>query len=140
VIFASFVVKNSSRKNLCQSVLKSVSITPVREDFVSRRERRERREKTGKKVGHAVLLRDLCASARTFSFRQGFGLGLRAVPGRGMLLWEEDFLNRRKQREQSVTGLGPSLRFLCCLLFASLRSLPCPLCGRAMNFFMARLD
>ena len=87
--------------------------------FFPRRERRERREKTGKRVRHAVRLRDLCASACTFSFRQGLGLGLRAVPGRGRLVLEQDVLNRRKQREQSVTGHGPSLRFLCCLLFTS---------------------
>jgi hypothetical protein len=39
------------------------------------------------------------------------------VPGRGRLVLEQDVLNRRKQREQSVSSHCPSLRFLCCLLF-----------------------
>jgi hypothetical protein len=71
--------------------LQSVSTTHVREDFFSRRERRERREKAGNKVRHAVLLRDLCASARTCSFPQGLGLGLRAVPGLEGWFWNEMF-------------------------------------------------
>src|SRR5580658_7917974 len=72
---------------------------------------------------------ELCIFGKTFSLRSlrlcapkflptGFWLR-RAVPGRGILLWEQDFLNRRKQREQSMTGTCPSLRCLCCLLFVS---------------------
>ena len=35
------------------------------------------------------------------------------------LLLEQDAWDRRKQREQSITGDCPSPRFLCCLLFES---------------------
>jgi hypothetical protein len=95
------------------SALQSVTITRVHEDFFAQRPPRTQRN--NRKEGSQLILppRPLRLCAHMFL---PAGSWLRHIlRGRGRLIWEQDVLNR----EQSITGHCPSLRFLCCLLFES---------------------